>query len=155
MRPRAFPTRSRLYTAGTMSEGETIALVERAPTLDEYRRLRASIGWNEVDADGIVAGLSSSLYAVVLERDGEAVGCGRVVGDGGIYFYLQDVIVLPELQGQGWGARIMDAVMQYVEEAARPGSFVGLMAAKDAEGFYLRYGFERRADDRPGMVWMR
>ena len=152
---RAWRAAAHLYTAGTMSDGETIALVERAPTFDEYRRLRASVGWNEVDADGIVAGLSSSLYAVVLERDGDAVGCGRVVGDGGIYFYLQDVIVLPELQGQGWGARIMDAVMQYVEEAARPGSFVGLMAAKDAEGFYLRYGFERRADDRPGMVWMR
>jgi len=135
-----------------MSDGETITLVERAPTPEEYGRLRASVGWNEVDADGIVAGLSSSLFAVVLERAGNAVGCGRVVGDGGIYFYLQDVIVLPELQGQGWGARIMDAVMGYVEEAARPGSFIGLMAAKDAEGFYLRYGFERRPDDRPGMV---
>jgi GNAT superfamily N-acetyltransferase len=134
-----------------MSDGETIALVERAPTPDEYRRLRASVGWNEVDADGVVAGLSSSLYAVVLERDGDAVGCGRVVGDGGIYFYLQDVIVLPELQGQGWGTRIMEAVMRYVEASARPGSFIGLMAAKDAEGFYLRYGFERRPDDRPGM----
>ena len=152
---RAWRAAAHLYTAGTMSDGETIALVERAPTLDEYRRLRASVGWNGVDADGIVAGLSSSLYAVVLERDGDAVGCGRVVGDGGIYFYLQDVIILPELQGQGWGARIMDAVMQYVEEAARPGSFVGLMAAKDAEGFYLRYGFERRSDDRPGMFRMR
>ena len=155
MRPRAFPTRSRLYTAGTMSEGETIALVERALTPDEYRRLRASVGWNEVDPDGIVAGLSSSLYSVVLERGGDAVGCGRVVGDGGIYFYLQDVIVVPELQGQGWGTRIMEAVMRYVEASARPGSFVGLMAAKDAEGFYLRYGFERRPDDRPGMVRIR
>jgi hypothetical protein len=29
------------------------------------------------------------------------------------------------------------------------------MAAKDAEGFYRRYGFERRADDRPGMFRMR
>jgi ribosomal protein S18 acetylase RimI-like enzyme len=152
---RAWRAAAHLYTAGTMSDGETIALVERAPTFDEYRRLRASVGWNEVDGDGIVAGLSSSLYAVVLERDGDAVGCGRVVGDGGIYFYLQDVIVLPELQGQGWGARIMEAVMRYVEAAARPGSFIGLMAAKDAEGFYLRYGFERRTDDRPGMFLIR
>ena len=138
-----------------MSDDEMVALVERAPTPDEYRRLRASVGWNEVDPDGVVAGLSRSLYSVVLERDGDAVGCGRVVGDGGIYFYLQDVIVLPELQGQGWGARIMEAVMRYVEAAARPGSFIGLMAAKDAEGFYLRYGFERRADDRPGMFRIR
>jgi len=42
-----------------------------------------------------------------------------------------------------------------VEAAARPGSFIGLMAAKDAEGFYLRYGFERRTDDRPGMFLIR
>ena len=65
------------------------------------------------------------------------------------------MIVLPELQGQGWGARIMDAVMRYVEASARPGSFIGLMAAKNAEGFYLRYGFERREDDRPGMFRIR
>jgi hypothetical protein len=38
---------------------------------------------------------------VVLERDGDAVGCGRVVGDGGVYFYVQDVIVVPGLQGLG------------------------------------------------------
>ena len=152
---RAWGAAAHLYTAGTMSDGETITLVERAPTPEEYGRLRASVGWNEVDPDGIVAGLSSSLYAVVLERDSDAVGCGRVVGDGGIYFYLQDVIVLPDLQGQGWGARIMEAVMRYVEASARPGSFIGLMAARDAEGFYLRYGFERRTDDRPGMFRIR
>ena len=138
-----------------MTDDLTIALVEREPTPDEYRRLRASVGWNELSADGIRTGLSSSLYAVVLERDGDAVGCGRVIGDGGIYFYLQDVIVLPELQGRGWGARIMDAMTGYLDRSVPPGSFIGLMAAKDAEGFYTRYGFERRPDDRPGMFRIR
>jgi hypothetical protein len=57
-----------------MSDGGTIALVERAPTPGEYGRLRASVGWNEVDPDAIVAGLSRSLYAVVLEPDGDAAG---------------------------------------------------------------------------------
>ncbi len=138
-----------------MSDGSAIAIVERAPTPDEYRRLRGSVGWNELSPDGIRAGLSGSLYSVVLERDGETVGCGRVVGDGGVYFYVQDVIVVPELQGLGWGARIMDAVMDYLDASVRPGSFIGLMAAKDAEGFYRRYGFERRSDDRPGMFRIR
>jgi ribosomal protein S18 acetylase RimI-like enzyme len=142
------------YTA-VVSDGSTMAIVERAPTPDEYRRLRASVGWNELSPDGIRAGLSGSLYSVVLERHGEAVGCGRVVGDGGVYFYVQDVIVVPELQGLGWGARIMDAVMRYLEASVRPGSFIGLMAAKDVEGFYQRYGFDRRPDDRPGMLRIR
>jgi ribosomal protein S18 acetylase RimI-like enzyme len=148
----AMPT-APLYTA-EVSDGSTIALVERAPTPEEYGRLRASVGWNELSPDAIRAGLSGSLYSVVLERDGEAVGCGRVVGDGGVYFYVQDVIVAPELQGLGWGARIMDAVM-HLDASVRPGSFIGLMAAKDAEGFYRRYGFERRPDDRPGMFRIR
>jgi hypothetical protein len=93
----AMPT-APLYTA-EVSDGSTIALVERAPTPDEYGRLRASVGWNELSPDAIRAGLSGSLYSVVLERDGEAVGCGRVVGDGGVYFYVQDVIVAPSSRG--------------------------------------------------------
>jgi hypothetical protein len=49
----------------------------------------------------------------------------------------------------------MDAVMRYLGDAARPGSFVGLMAAEGVERFYERFGFRRRPDDRPGMfrVW--
>ena len=146
--------RTHLYTAA-MTEPEELRLVERTPTTEEYRRLRDAVGWNEMTDEGVRAGLSSALFSVVLERDGEAVGCARVVGDGGIYFYVQDVIVDPELQGQGWGARLMDAVMRYLDGAARAGAFIGLMAAKDVEALYLRYGFERRADDRPGMfrIW--
>lgn len=134
---------------------EPIQLVEREPTPEEYRRLRASVGWNEVADEGVRSGLSRSLFSVVLERDGEAVGLGRVVGDGGVYFYVQDVIVLPELHGQGFGTRIMDAVMRYLGTAAVPGSFVGLMAAKGVEAFYIGYGFARRPDDAPGMfrIW--
>ena len=130
-------------------------LVEREPTPREYRRLRSTVGWNEVNEDGVREGLSSARYSVVLERDGEAVGCARVVGDGGIYFYVQDVILIPELHGQGWGGRMMDAVMRYLERVAGPGAFVGLMAAEGAETFYRRFGFERRPDDRPGMfrIW--
>jgi GNAT superfamily N-acetyltransferase len=83
------------------------------------------------------------------------VACGRIVGDGGMYFYVQDVIVAPVYHGRGLGAQIMDAMIDYLRRTARPGAFVGLMAAQGAEGFYERYGFRRRPDDRPGMfrVW--
>lgn len=105
--------------------------------------------------EGLAAGLASSLYSCVVVHDGEAVACGRVIGDGGMYFYVQDVIVIPEYHGRGLGAQVMEAVMGYLEGVAKPGAFVGLMAAQNAEGFYERYGFHRRPDDRPGMfrVW--
>lgn len=136
---------------------ERFELVERDPTVEEYQRLRRAVRWGEMTDEGVATGLPNALFSVVLERDGEAVGCGRVVGDGGLYFYLQDIIVLPELQGRGLGATIMDAVMSFVEGAARPGAFVGLMAAEGVQPFYERYGFRRRPEDRPGMfrVWGR
>lgn len=76
---------------------------------------------------------------------------GRVVGDGGMYFYVQDVMVMPEFQGRGIGAAVMDAIMRYLEGATAGGAFVGLMAAEGSERFFQRYGFRRRPDDRPGM----
>jgi GNAT superfamily N-acetyltransferase len=61
---------------------------------------------------------------------------GRVVGDGGIYFYVQDVIVVPEWQRRGIGSEIMNAIMAFVGSNASPGAFVGLMAARGAAQFY-------------------
>ncbi|GER89902.1 hypothetical protein KDW_40640 [Dictyobacter vulcani] len=82
------------------------------------------------------------------------IGCGRVIGDGGLCFYVQDIIVLPGYQGQGLGRRIMEKIMDYLRENAHPGGFVGLMAAKGAAGFYLKYGFLERPtpDYGPGMI---
>jgi GNAT superfamily N-acetyltransferase len=133
----------------------TFELVERDPTVQEYQRLRGAVGWGAMTAEGVAAGLPNALFSVVLELDGEAIGCGRIVGDGGLYFYLQDVIVLPEFQGRGQGARLMDSLMGYLERSARPGAFVGLMAAVGVEPFYERYGFRRRPEQQPGMfrVW--
>jgi GNAT superfamily N-acetyltransferase len=129
-------------------------LVERPPTVEEFRRLRGLAGEGEMSEEGVAAGLASSLYSCVLLHDGDVVACGRVIGDGGMYFYVRDVIVLPEYHGRGLGVKVMDAVVAYLERVARPGAFVGLMDADNAEGFYERYGFQRR-QDRPGMfrVW--
>jgi GNAT superfamily N-acetyltransferase len=130
-------------------------LIERDPTVQEYQRFRHAVGWSDMTDEGVATGLPNALFSVVLELDGEAVGCGRVVGDGGLYFYIQDVIVEAEHRGQGLGSRIMDAVMTYLERTARPGAFVGLIAARDIAPFYETYGFRARPERQPGMfrVW--
>ena len=94
------------------------------------------------------------MYAVCVMHDGVIVGCGRVVGDAGIYLYIQDVIVLPPHQRQGLGRRIMDAIMGYVARQARTNTFVGLMAAEGVAPFYVSYGFTERPPKRPGMFQM-
>lgn len=131
--------------------------VEILPSALDYCRLRAAVGWSELPLEAVERGLNSSLYTVCLYHEEELVGCGRIVGDGGIYFYLQDVIVLPAHQGRGLGDRIMQRLMTYLEQYAQQNSFIGLMAAVGAEPFYERYGFRRRPSDRPGMffIWER
>ena len=126
-------------------------LVERRPTVAEYQMLRAAVAWPEVDERQVERGLSGDLYAVCAERNGDTIGCARLVGDGGIYIYIQDVIVLPDYQGLGVGRRLMDRIMGQIDRLAGRNTFVALMAAEGVVPFYQRYGFAARSADRPGM----
>ncbi len=126
-------------------------LVERVPTLEEYQKLRKAIGWWDVDTKATGIGLQNSLFSVCVIFENEVIGCGRVIGDNGIYFYIQDVIVLPDFQRNGIGKCIMDAIMDYLKAHAHSGAFIGLMAAKGASRFYEGYGFTERSNDSPGM----
>ena len=130
------------------------SLIERAPTVEEYQALRIAVGWGEADAAAIQKSVQNSLYWICLLDHNCVSGCGRVIGDGALCFYVQDIIVLPDYQGQGLGRRIMDKVMSYLRENAHQGGFVGLMAAKGAAGYYLKYGFLERPtpDFGPGMT---
>ena len=126
-------------------------LVEGNPSTEDYQRLRAAVGWSPFQPDAASRGLRADLFGVALLHGSEVVGCGRVVGDGAVYFYLQDIIVLPEHRNRGLGALIMDAVMGFIQREAAPGAFIGLMAAEGVERFYEPYGFRRRGEEQPGM----
>jgi GNAT superfamily N-acetyltransferase len=58
---------------------------------------------------------------------------------------------LPDFQGKGLGKRLMQAIMPFLEKNARPGAFIGLMAAQGVENFYTQFGFAVRPPDQPGM----
>ena len=77
--------------------------------------------------------------------DGEVIGMGRLVGDGVMYWYLQEIIVQPEYQGKGIGTAIVNKLLEYITEHTEKGEFtsVGLTAAEGKEGFYERFGFSK------------
>jgi GNAT superfamily N-acetyltransferase len=129
---------------------EYYALIERPPSVEEYQMLRVAVGWGEADLEAIRRSIQNSLYWICVIKQGEVIGCGRVVGDGALCFYVQDVIVLPAYQGQGLGRSLMDKIMEYAKAQSARGGFVGLMAAKGAEGFYLKYGFMERPTQNYG-----
>lgn len=127
-----------------------VVLVEALPTPQDYERLRAAVGWRAHLLAVTEQALPRSLYGVCAYRAGELIGMARVIGDGGLAYYIQDVIVLPGYQGQGIGAALMERIMAYLAAEAQPGAVVGLMAAAGKEGFYARYGFVARPNERLG-----
>lgn len=128
-----------------------VVLVERVPTATEYRQLCESVGWGQVmNFEAAVEALPRSLHAVVACRNGAAIGMGRIVGDGAIFFYIQDVAVDPRLQGQGIGRRILEALVGWVHTHAPKKAFLGLFAASGTQSFYERFGFASHS----GMVGM-
>jgi ribosomal protein S18 acetylase RimI-like enzyme len=104
-----------------------------------------------MDPKSTEIGLRNSLFSTCVLSKNEVIGYGRVVGDGSIFLYVQDIMVMPEHQRKGVGTLIMNTIMDFINTRARKYTFVGLMAAKGASGFYRKFGFQARPSDRPGM----
>ncbi|MHA2009076.1 MAG: GNAT family N-acetyltransferase [Promethearchaeota archaeon] len=127
-----------------------VSLVERIPSVEEYLTLRKAIKWKIVDKESCEKGLQGSLYCVCAELYDELIGMARVIGDSGLYFYIQDVIVLPQYQKMGTGRLLMEKVMNFLENNLSPLTVVGLMASKGKEPFYEKFGFTKRPSERRG-----
>jgi GNAT superfamily N-acetyltransferase len=129
-------------------------LVVRNPTVAEYCGLRAGAGLSARSEEIARVALPNTLFAVVVEHRGIAVGMGRVVGDGGTVFQVADIAVLPEHQGHGVGKQILDAIDGWLRRNAPPGAFINLFADRGVAPLYARYGFRPRDPDEPGMCYV-
>ena len=127
-----------------------LRLTENSLTPEIYRRVRASVGMKEYDENDVKLALQGTLLSVVAWEDDTPVGIGRVIGDGRVAFFIKDVAVLPERQGQGIGQKIMGAMMAYIRRTGSENAYVGLMALKDKEGFYRKFGFHVRPHEKEG-----
>jgi GNAT superfamily N-acetyltransferase len=125
-------------------------IIEKLPSPEEYLYLRQLVGWNLLERDVVEKALSASLYCVCAVVDRTVIGMARIIGDGGLAYYIQDVIVIPEYQRKGIGTQLMNKIMEYIRTNAYNNSVVGLMAAKGKEPFYTRYGFTIRSDNNLG-----
>lgn len=63
-------------------------LEHRLPTVSEYKKLRGSVNWWRTDEKAPEIALSNFLFSVSAMKKNNVVGLGRVVGDGGLYFYI-------------------------------------------------------------------
>ena len=129
-----------------------IELIEKLPTVEEYNNLTNAVYWGKRDEKIVEEALKNSIYCICAYEEKELVGFGRIIGDKTIFLYLQDIMVNPKYQGRGIGRKIIENILQKVEDFKKinPEIKVYLCATKDKEPFYEQFGFVKRPNDELG-----
>lgn len=92
------------------------------------------------------------------EVDSNIVAMGRIVGDGGWYFHIADMAVLPAHQRRGLGDAVLKHLMAHIRahaprgEGGRGGAYVSLLADAPGRRLYARNGFVETAPRSVGMM---
>lgn len=133
-----------------------VELRENQLDINTYMYLRQQVGWKMLSKKQAEAALSNCLFNVVAYENGEPVGMGRVIGDGAVVCYIQDLVILPSSQGHGIGSQVLNKLIEFVESITEDGTemMLCLMCAKGREGFYKKHDFMARPTQNlgPGMI---
>lgn len=122
------------------------------PDVATYCHLRSASGLSPKTAEAAAKGLPNSLFAVQVLQGDDIVGMGRIIGDGGCFYQVVDIAVLPAHQGRGLGKLIMREIMRYIDEQVPPSAYVSLIADGQAQQLYAQFGFSHTAPKSVGMA---
>ena len=129
-------------------------LVSTAPTTSDHLLLRERARLSAMSRRQAEAGLAGSWTAchVVHVPSGETIAMGRVIGDGGCFFQVVDMAVVPEHQRRGIGDAVLAHLLDRIRDAAPPGAYVSLLADPPGRRLYAKHGFRETAPLSIGMA---
>ena len=122
---------------------DSVRIVERLPTPEEYESLVKAVGWKVQSRERTTAVLEAPLYAAVAIEDTttRTAGCVLLLGDGASFYYVKDMMVHPDFQSRHVGASLMRHLNRWLDENAAPGALVGLYTGENLAPFYREFGF--------------
>lgn len=127
-------------------------------TTDLFLELYASVGWEPPCRQQVEVALQNTMVSFVAYEGTKAIGMVRLIGDGGMSFYIKDFVVLPQYQGKGAGNLLLVELQKYILAHIDKDWAVSLelISTKEAVEFYKKQGFEERPCewDGPGMFKM-
>jgi ribosomal protein S18 acetylase RimI-like enzyme len=126
-------------------------LVVGVPSIEDYCRLRISAGLSPKNPAAAAAGLPNTLFGVLVLKDKEVIGMGRVIGDGGLFYQVVDIAVEPAHQRRGLGKAIVGKIVEHLKQSAPAGAHVSLIADGSAQHLYAQFGFKPTAPASIGM----
>lgn len=127
-------------------------LTTDTPSIADYCRLRQASGLTPKSSEAAARGLPNTIHAAQVHHHGEVIGMGRVIGDGGVFYQVTDIAVLPAHQGRGLGKAIMASLMAQLRTSALPGAYVSLIADGQAHRLYAQFGFAPTTPKSIGMA---
>jgi len=119
-----------------------IQIKEEVPSIENYINIRLKAGLSEKSTEAAKIGLKNGLFSLVAYDENSPIGIGRIIGDGGCFFEIVDIAVIPEYQKKGVGRKIMEGLMNYINKNAPSTAYVSLMAYYGTPEFYQKFGFE-------------
>lgn len=138
----------------TTEASDEYLLVDGAPSAEDYLNLRSAAGLTPRRLEQAGPALAGSWKAVHVRHrpSGNTVAMGRVIGDGGWYFHVVDMAVLPQHQRRGLGDKVLTALMTAIRNEAPSGAYVNLLADPPGMRLYERHGFGETAPHSVGMA---
>ena len=129
-----------------------INYIEKTPIATEFNMLTESVGWGTRENNIIEEALRNTLYSLCVYDGNNLIGYGRIIGDKTIFLYIQDIMVIPKYQGKQIGTCIMYKLLEQVDryKKVNPDIRTYLGASKGKEGFYEKFGFISRPNDKLG-----
>ncbi|KAL4933245.1 GNAT family N-acetyltransferase [Aspergillus undulatus] len=148
----------------TPSLPENYALQPGSPPLESYLALRRNSGLTPVSPAQGAAAVQGTWYACYITYTNPdpssttqsptttPVAMGNIISNGGWYFHIADMAVLPDHQRKGLGEAVLRHLLAYIQENAPEGEpYVNLLADAPGRKLYSRLGF---VDAMPGSLGM-
>lgn len=99
--------------------------------------------------------MEHTLFRVSVFDGSRIVAMARMNGDLGLDYYIKDVIVRPEYQGNGIGRMLINELLKFINDNGVRGTeiFVELCAMPDKIPFYEKFGFASNEAQRLKMMY--
>ncbi len=96
--------------------------------------------WEPTDSyERVIRIISGSHCFITAFAGNEIIGMGRAISDRANDAYIQDVVLKKEYRGQGFGSRLVEAIVHRLEADGL--KWIGLIAEKNSRNFYAPLGF--------------
>ena len=121
---------------------------EEKISVENFNYLNEKVGWGKRDNIVVKEALDNTLYSITVYDEKKVIGYGRIIGDKTIFLYIQDIIVIPEYQGNKIGTEIMNLLLEKINEYKKinPAIRTYIGSSLGRESFYKKFGFKTRKE---------